>query len=386
MERQDKVRGSHKRGMVSAIIAGIITITVIIVTIMFITRDEAESRARVRIDMLMGVHEQYQAGPNRTTPEGTLERYPLARATREFKSGVITPQNLIPSLKTLCQATWDADMTCVVSFKFDPENVYTGQWQPHIEQAMRWIEDNKVSEQTIVVIWHEPEDDANDSFTGDKARGRAFADGETFVKYFNKVHGWIKTANPRIRTSHAALGYGYREKRGGPGDKSAWVADPSKWITNADIHGIDLYSGRSFPLEMTLETSTGFNRWKSTLPVGAKWGVSERGWIADAGKSVERANSIRAEFSWLAALPTDQLPAYYLVWTTEGTENDPKIILDESGRLAVNEGFKSLTDKLTIPVEPLPEPSPEQSMITCPLCHGEGEVPTDITYSIKVSR
>lgn len=383
MERQGKVRGSVK---ISSLVVLILIVGASVFALATCADSNTTAAKRVDMQMLMGVHEQYQAGPNRTTPEGTRERYPHATVTREFKSGVITPQNLIPSLKTLCQATWDADMTCVVSFKFDPENVYNGKWQPHIEQAMRWIEDNKESERTIVVIWHEPEDDANDSFTGTKAKGRAFADGATFVRYFNKVHGWIKSANPRIRTSHAALGYGYRAKRGGPGDNSAWVADPTQWITNADIHSIDIYSGRSFPLEMTLETSAAFNRWKSTLPVGAKWGVSERGWIADTGKSVERANSIRSEFNWIASLPTGELPTFYIGWSTEGTENDPKLILDDNGRQALNEGFNLITNRLSIPVEPLPEPSPDPSMITCPLCHGAGEVPTDITYSIRVSR
>lgn len=377
------MRGSVNKNALWTTIAIILSIALAMLFLSFVhEKDAALSTIEEGKPMLFGVHEQYQAGPNRTTPVGTRERYPLLDVTREFKAGVITPQNLIPSLKYLCQATWDAELTCIVSFKFDKENVFNGKWQPHIVQAMNWLKDNGHASDTIVVIWHEPEDDASDSFRD--GRSKTFSDGAEFVRYFNIVHDWIKSVDPLIKTSHAALGYGYRPKVGGPGDKSAWVAEPEQWRTKADIDSIDIYSGRSFPLDMTLGTSPAFKRWFDSRESNKEWGVSERGWIADAGKSADRAKSIDAEFEWIASLPIDALPYFYVVWTTEGTENDPKIILDDAGIEAVNRGFGHIQAR--IDESTLPPVQPPPSMMTCPLCSGSGEVPTGATYTVRVDR
>ncbi len=334
--------------------------------------------------MLLGVHEQYQAGPNRTTPVESLGRYPQMAATREFKGGEIVPQNLIPSLKNLCQATWDAGLVCTVSFKFSKADVFNGKWQPFIEQAVSWMRDNGYSQRTILVPWHEPEDDATDSF---RNKRKTFDSGAEFVAYFNQIHQWVKQIDRNLYTSHAALGYAYRDKRGGPNDNTAWVEDASDWVTNADIHSIDIYSGRSFPLNHTLGTSPAFKRWKTYVAGSMPWGVSERGWITGKyGGHAERVESIRAEFDYLTRLPREELPYFYLVWNTEGTENDPKIILDESGIEAVNEGFARLYEYATTPVDPEPTPDPNPSgEVDCPTCNGNGKVPAswEVTSTVR---
>ena len=338
--------------------------------------------------MRFGVHEQYQDGPNRTTPNESKQRYPLLMVTREFKGGVIKPQNLIPSLNNLCKATWDAGLTCNVSFKFSRAEVLDGKWRVYIDQAVNWLRDNERTAQTIVTIWHEPEDDASDSFRD--GRAKEFESGIDFVEYFDTVHNWIKEIDPNLLTSHAALGYGYRPAVGGTNDKSAWVADPANWVTKADIHAVDLYSGRSFPLDVTLGSSTAFKRWLDSRPGNSAWGVSERGWITGKyGQSAERVASINAEFDWLMTLPLSALPEFYIVWNTEGTENDPQIILDDYAIAAVNEGFSRLDQKIKLgsapPVEPTPEPVPSASTKVCPTCNGNGEIPSSYTVSTTIT-
>ncbi len=327
--------------------------------------DSATPQTELRKEMLLGIHEQYQAGPNRTTPEKSKARYPQMAVTREFKPGEIEPQNMIPSLKNLCQATWDAGLVCVVSYKFSRAEVRNNKWRPFIEQGVSWLRDNGLSTRTILVPWHEPEND--------------FKTGGEFVEYFNKVHGWVKETDPNLYTSHAAMAYHYRDKGKIGNDNLA-----STWATDADIQSLDIYSGRSFPLNMTLGTSSAFKRWKATVANGQPWGVSERGWITGKfGGSAERVASIRAEFDWLTTLPREDLPYFYIVWNTEGTEDDPQIILDAAGREAVNEGFARLYEYAQTPVDPEPVPDPQPSgEVTCPLCHGDGTVDPSVIQSV----
>ncbi len=328
--------------------------------------------------MLLGVHEQYQ-GENATTPVDTLGRYPNTMITREFKGGIVKPQNLVKSLLNLCQDVWDAGLVCNVSFKLSPAEVFDGSWQIYVQQMCRFLVDNNRTGKTVLTFWHEPEDDARDSFpNGMKSgKGAAFASGAEFVRYFNTIHDWCKAVSPSITTSHAALGYGYRPKVGGKGDKSAWVADAGAWLTKADIHAIDIYSGRSFPLSMTLDTSEAFKRWKVAHP--GRWGVSERGWTAGPDASAERAASITNELGWLAGLPDGDKPVFYTVWLTEGVEGDHNLKPNDAMTRAINAGFEVAL------AEPPEEPSePPTTTMQCPLCHGSGTVPIG-TYNVTTT-
>jgi len=332
--------------------------------------------------MLLGVHEQYQ-GENATTPQETLRRYPHAMVTREFKGGVVKPQNLVKSTLNLCQKVWEAGLVCNVSFKLSKDEVFDGTWKIYVQQLCRFLVDNGRTGKTVLTFWHEPEDDAQDSFPNGVKSGKTvtFADGAEFARYFDTIHDWCKEVNPNITTSHAALGYGYRPKLGGPGDKSAWVGNPDAWRTKADINAIDIYSGRSFPLAMTLDTSDAFKRWRDSHP--GRWGVSERGWTATPDKSDARAQSIHAELAWLGTLPDTERPVFYIVWLTEGTEGDHNLKPDTLMQATINEGFNALANPPEQPEEP-----PATDM-QCPLCHGSGRVPIgsyNITTSVMVSR
>lgn len=286
--------------------------------------------------MIVGVHEQY-TGSGATTFARTVQAFPLSAVSREFVATPITAQNLIPKLIAACQPAWEQGKAVAWSFKPMPADVASGAWKPFIVQLAQYIKDNGLQQKVIIVIWHEPENDVP----------KYFKSAADFVTLFNTVHEWLMSVDPSIVTSHAALGYQYRNMT---------PLQAAAWVTKATVHSIDIYSGKSFPLAMTLGTSTPFAIWKASRPLGSRWGVSERGWIADSTKSAARVASIDAEAQWLAMLPPANQPDFYIVWNTVGTENNPDIVLDEAGRAAVNRMFARLVRTV------------------CPLCSGSGYV------------
>jgi hypothetical protein len=320
--------------------------------------------------VLAGVHEQYQGTVDVTTPEHTLERYPKTAVTREFANGVITLQNIVPKLINLCQNVWDAGLTAAVSFKFSVADVLSGAWKPYIQSAAAWLRDNGHDDDTIFIIWHEPENDVPKYFTG----------AVQFVQYFNTVHDWVKAIAPSLLTAHAALGYRYADGIDIDDTKAAiWGK------TKADIKGIDIYSGRSFPLGTILAELTGFKRWV-TYVVGAtaSYAVFERGLMADTAAEYDlRATIIRREADWLRSDPVGKRCKVYIMWLTSGTENDVTLKPDAKMKDAVNYLLAKVTepDPTPVPVEPAPA-----TTTACPLCMGSGQVATGQTYTIvKVS-
>lgn len=297
--------------------------------------------------MKVGVHEQYQ-GAKATTFARTASLFPGTEVTREFESGVLQPQDLIGRMLARCGGIWQAGKTAVWSFKPNPPDVANGHWMPYIHALAQYIKDNRLQDRVVIVIWHEPENDVP----------KFFKNAADFVRLFNTVQGWLFDVDPTITTSHAALVYAYRN----------WtVVQAQQWVTKCTIHSVDIYSGRSFPLGMTIGTSKAFQTWKASRPAGARWGISERGWIADESRSSERVASIGAEADYLASLDPVTRPDFYIVWNTEGTENDPTIILDAAGIGAVN----ALFDRMAAP-----------TTVVCPLCSGSGSIPSDKRFTL----
>lgn len=286
--------------------------------------------------MKLGVHENYQ-GPKARSVSQTLAAFPLAEVTREFEAGVLEPQSLVTRIERRCGDAWAAGKTVVWSFKPSVPAVLNGAWKPYVEALGRYLAAAGRAEKTVVVIWHEPENDMG---------------SETFVQMFNTVHDWLKASSGGVvQTSHAALVWRYRN----------WTVEQAgHWVTRADIHSVDIYSGRSFPLDMTLGSSTAFQVWKASRPAGSRWGVSERGWIADPSGTAARVAAIDAEAEWLRSLAPAEQPDFYVVWNTVGVENDPKLVLDPDGVGAVNDLFGDLT------------------RVQCPVCHGTGTVPPGV--------
>lgn len=316
--------------------------------------------------MLVGIHQQYQGKADLHTPYETLETYPRTTFTREFTPNVLDPQNLIPKWESACRRVVTAGMTPVWSFKPEPGAVLRGLWDPYLQQLADHLNQNMIP--NYVCIWHEPENDL----------GKYFKSARDFTMVFNRVHNQLKAVSPSVQTVHAALGYRYRDG----GEISD--AEATQWRTQADVHCIDLYSGRSFPLSMTMPENSAFKRWHSNLVNGRRWGVTERGWTlgpdapvngqAQAEAERERADCIRREADWLATTDCQM----YIAWDSLGTEGDPGLMIRDTVGVTALQG---LMDKVTKQPEPDPEPTPMDTT-DCPLCNGSGRVKTGQTITI----
>lgn len=332
---------------------------------------------------IVGIHQQYQNSDDQTTVEETLEEYPLTQATREFNANPIDPQNLIPKVENACREVWDQGLIAAWSVKPKPADVKNGKWKPYFEQLASYIKAKKLEDKFILIVWHEPENDVP----------KWFKDGADFVKVFNTVHDWVKGIAPGILTSHAALGYQYGDKGASTGGGTVPInlddATAKTWKTKADIHTIDLYQGRSWPLNQIMPENSAFKRWHRTIVGGSgkPWGVSERGFIADPSKPAllaQRVETIRREADWFATDPIGRDCVLLLLWDTIGTEGDQFIpIRDEAGKEAVRYYMERIMT--TVPDDPEPEPEEPTGPVPitdCPLCVGSGKVPAGRTYTI----
>lgn len=333
---------------------------------------------------IVGIHQQYQNSADQTTVAKTLAMYPLTQATREFNANPIDPQNLIPKVESACREVWDAGLIAAWSVKLKPGFVKDGKWKPYIQQLASHIKSQGLEDQFILIIWHEPENDAP----------KWFKNGADFVKYFNTVHDWVKGVAPGILTSHAALGYRYGDVNKGTSAKPKMVpidlddAAAKTWKTKADIHTLDLYQGRSWPLKQIAPENSAFKRWHKCVVggPGKPWGFSERGFIADAKDDealADRVTTIRREADWLAEDPVGRDCVLALLWDTIGTEGDQNIpIRDEAGKDAVRYYMTRASEVAPeLPDEPVPPVDPGQ-MTDCPLCHGTGLVKQGQTITI----
>lgn len=275
--------------------------------------------------ILLGVHD------NTLDSAARAVEYEGHAMTREFVGGVrVQPIDLVEKLEKMCAPAWQHGHVAVWSFKPHPASVANGAWRDRVEQLGRHLRQHRRRKPTVVIVWHEPESEI----------GKHFAAPEDFVSLFNTVHHWLAWEYPRVVTCHAAQGYAYRDS--GPMDD----ATARRWRTRATIHGIDIYSGRSFPLQTILPELSGFARWKRRVVAGRRWAVTERGWTCTPANSAKRAATIAREFAWLAGLR--RTPAGYIVWSTHGTEKDAGLVLDAAARQAVTQGFRTLQARAPI--------------------------------------
>lgn len=265
-----------------------------------------------------GVHE------TGTTSAKRAADFPGHTATRIFLPGVqAAPVDLVAKIERQCAPTWETGHVAAWSFKPHPADVADGSWRRPVEDLAAYLREYYETKRTIVIIWHEPENDRSH-----------FKTPEDFVTMFNTVHKWMRAVWNHTKTCHAAMAYAYRDNKGFDD------AYARRWRTHAIMHGVDAYSGRSFPLSATLPEHTGFARWKREVARNSRWGVIERGWTCAPQYNKKRADTIHREFKWLAGLA--QKPDTYLLWNSTGTEADQGLILDPAGRAAVADGFKLL--------------------------------------------
>lgn len=282
--------------------------------------------------MLAGIH---------TSTAVTARRGGLGRGNvgRDFTHNPIRATDLVRKMTAACAATWAAGKTAIWSFKPHPADVASGAFRPHVQALAAHLRDNP-DKPTIVVIWHEPENDIP----------QWFAAPEDFVRLFNTVHDWLKAVHPGLLTMHCALGYRYADRI----DITDAVAP--RWRTRADINAIDAYQGRTFPLGQILPEHTGYRRWRKYVAADGPLAVGERGFSAPPERYAERVATMARELIWLL----DQDVAAYVIWDSEGNEQDPGLILDPSA-LAVGEATVSALLAAARPVT-----------MTCPACAGTG--------------
>lgn len=257
--------------------------------------------------LLFGVHEN-------NDPAHTAGRVG-GNATRTFTSGVIGPRDLIKEVQAKCGPTWKAGQTAVWSVKPNPDQVRSNAWRAPFVDLAAYLREHPEN-RTLVVPWHEPENDVP----------KLFSDAADFVRLFETVAGWIRGANAGLPVVHAALGYRYAAQLDDAGARA--------WRTSADIHCLDIYSGRSNPLATILPELIGYRRWREQVVGDDDWGITERGWTITplpdgkgGGTSAQRQAAMAREAAWLQAQAPD-LPQVYLLWNTAGTEGDQGLVFD----------------------------------------------------------
>lgn len=267
----------------------------------------------------LGVHEIDTSSAKRAAD------YPGHTTTRIFLPGVQqAPVNLVDKIEKQCGSTWADGGIAAWSFKPHPEDVADGSWKRSVQDLAAFLKTNYKTKRTILVIWHEPENDS-----------KYFPTPEHYVRMFNAVDKWMRDVWTGVKTCHAAMAYAYRDGKGGFTDDQA-----RRWRTTAKVHGVDAYSGRSFPLTNILPEHSGFARWRRCVAGDSRWGVIERGWTCQPKDNPVRAATIKREFDWLAKEPLQ--PDTYIVWNSTGTENDAGLRLDATGRAALVKGFQGL--------------------------------------------
>ncbi len=254
--------------------------------------------------------------------------FPGVQLTRPFISDVISgPRSLITKVDTACRLSWTVGMVPTYSMKLDRDEVMAGRWDQYIKELAGWHRDQPPAE---LVLWHEPENDAT-------MRGGAFP------AYFNHIADVFRSVNTTVPLIYAAMAYQWLPGSTN-GTVKGYTSNPADWQgVEADLHTIDIYSGRSTPLDTILPEHKGWQRWMEHVVGPGPWGVSERGFIT-ATDFAGRAAAIRREMAWLLSDPAGARCRRYIVWNTPGAEKNPDIVLDTKvGEPAVRELVTALS-------------------------------------------
>lgn len=278
--------------------------------------------------MRVGIREDHD-------PSETKTRFPQATYTRTFIGDVLAPGSLIQGFTYYAQPSWNAGMVPIVTFKPKPADVSAGTWDPYLKEIAQFL---KTKPETLVVPWHEPEDDHT---------------GSVFSQMFKRVRDVLKGEFPELRVGYAAMAYQWNPKWNNPNTSVAGRTDyPASWRIQADFYAVDVYSGFEYPVNTILPEISGFKRWARLLaPTGLPIFITERGFkVASSDPAVlaERATAIRRELAWLQSDdPLAKRIEAYVYWSSTGVENDPLMVLDELGEVALGELFSAVTTTQT---------------------------------------
>lgn len=259
----------------------------------------------------LGIHD-------RRPPWDLASAFPGAKLTREFVGGIQNQPDdvnlLLQRITNVCGPSWDALMVPIVSVKLNVAQVMADRWRATLHDVGAALADRPP---TIVSFWHEPEDNMT---------------AAAFAPYFNLCRQQIKAGAPDLTVAYIAMAYQWAPKNG-VASIAGHTDDVATWQSvDADVYGVDVYSGRSVLLSTILPEHPGFSRWHEHIigDTGRPWMVTERGFEAGPALATIRADTITRELAWLAAGNAAGCCGY-VYWNTPGAEGHPALVLDPVG-------------------------------------------------------
>lgn len=154
---------------------------------------------------------------------------------------------------------------------------------------------------TRFTVFHEPEDNMS---------------GPDFAKVAKKTVSVVKGANAGAEVWYVAMAYQWRtNSKGNVTTNKGWI-DAAKVV---DGVGVDVYASKSHFVAM--EDDKGFQRWWAEIvkPSGKKWGVIERGVVADSGTKA-RVDTLTKDWALAKSRKADM----FLYWNAAEYElTDP---------------------------------------------------------------
>lgn len=309
--------------------------------------------------MRIGIHEDPTATPKGRTPAEVLAKYPKSQIGRGFSgSPPTTVQDLRPKMMNVIQPYLDSGTKVIYySVKTDIAQTRAGNWNARYAELGAKAADvqRQYGVQVIIIPWHEPEDN--------------FSSGTAFVHYANKVREHIKLgSNGEVAVKPCFMAYHWAP--GSAGSIAGKTNNPGEWFGGLNMDDgvtIDVYSGRSFPLEQTLMEHPGFSRFISLLPNTVRWSVTERGWETPSStnstnRSALRVSTMEREFNWLLSpgSPQDRCDDY-IIWSSPGTEGAAGLVMDQAAEDKISEFLERASTPVIVEPEPTtPDPSHPQ--------------------------
>lgn len=283
----------------------------------------------------IGVHEEPTTG-GRTVERAALD-FPNTNMSRAFVPNLVT-RDFVAKVEAALKPhrfTNGPDSRIYLSLKTDQQITARGGYRKPYQSIADYLCEEGLCERVYIIPWHEPED----NFTG-----------TVYSDYFTNVRTAIKGKCSAIKVGTASNSYhwGFHWK-----NKNVSVAGktdrPDEWRVETDFKGLDIYSGRTYKLELILPELEAFNRWHTLYADEGEFVINERGFATPSKTAPEvqyelRAETITREFDWLKNDPTGQLCTAYQYWNSSGREKDEGLVLDPLGEEALRAGILSLSD------------------------------------------
>lgn len=281
----------------------------------------------------IGIHEDWTATPKGRTPAEVKARYPLATIGCVFTGKPLTlVQDLRAKVFNALKPYLAAGVKVLyLRVKTDITQTRSGAWDARYLELAVYIAKLQLEYgvEIILIPWHEPEDN--------------FPNGKTFVEYYNRVFDAVKAGSTAVKVKPCFMTYHWAP--GKTGSIEGKTDNPSDWLNGlkmTDGVTVDVYSGRSFGLQLILPEHPGFARFIFHLPSSIRWSTTERGWEtpSKADKNYRpsvRVTSMHREFVWvLSDDPIAQRCDDYTVWSSPGTENAPGLVIDPMGEREID--------------------------------------------------